>query len=264
MKFTKMNGLGNDYIYVDLLEEKVDYPENLSIKLCDRNRAIGGDGLVLIDRIPCSLEFSMRIFNADGSEANMCGNAIRCVARYVYDKGYTRSSIINIRTKTGVKTAYLTIKKGVVTNVKVDMGIPRFLLDTRFKLLNIDANNIAVYPISVGNNHVVYITNESLDYAFDFAVKIATEFNNDVNVEVVRVIDKNNIEMRVLERGSGETLACGTGATASAFATMALGLTNDTVNVILKGGVLTIEKSNTTYYMSGIAEYNFKGETYDG
>ena len=259
-----MNGLGNDYIYVDLLKEKIENPERLAIKLCDRNRAIGGDGLVLIDRIPYSTDFSMRIFNADGSEANMCGNAIRCVARYVFDKGYINSSIIRIITKSGVKTAYLSIDNGMVTNVKVDMGIPRFMLECRKKHLNIDTNNVIVYPVSVGNEHAVYITNEPLDVAFNLSQKIADAFNNDVNVEVVRVIDKSHLEMRVLEKGSGETMACGTGATASAFVAIELGLVNDIVLVKLKGGNLTIEKTNTTYYMSGIAEYNFKGETYDG
>ena len=259
-----MNGLGNDYIFVDLLEEKIDNPEPLSVKLCDRNRSIGGDGLVLINKIPCSMGFSMRIFNADGSEANMCGNAIRCVARYVFDKGYTDSSIIRINTKSGVKTAYLTIENGIVSNVKVDMGVPRFIFESRLMHLKIDARDVSIYPVSVGNEHAVYITKEPLDIAFNLAQKIADAFNNDINVEVVRVVDDNHIEMRVLERGAGETMACGTGSTASAFVTMELGLTNDIVSVKLRGGTLTIEKSNTTYYMSGIAAYNFKGETYDG
>ena len=259
MRFTKMQGLGNDYIYV---WGEVDSPETLSVKLSDRHFGIGGDGLILIDKSEVA-DFKMRIFNADGSEAKMCGNGIRCVGKYVYEKGYTDKKEITVETLSGIKTLQLELENGKVKNITVQMGqthaSPEICLD-------IDGEDICFTPVSVGNPHAVTFVEdvENLDLAaIGPKVEKHPNFPDGVNAEFVQVIDERTLRMRVWERGSGITLACGTGACASAAAAVRQGLceANTPITVQLDGGNLQIKiASDGTALMRGPAKFVFEGE----
>ncbi len=277
MKFTKMHGIGNDYVYINCLEETVENPSELSVKISNRNFGVGSDGIILIKSSEVA-DFKMDMYNADGSQAKMCGNGIRCVGKYVYDKGLTNKTTVTIETLAGVKTLFLEIENNVVTYVTVNMGSPSFkcddiALDTvKDEMINeiLIVNNIGynVTCVSMGNPHCV-IYEGDVKNIDDFDLEgVGRDFENNkffkegVNVEFVKVIDRKTLKMRVWERGSGETLACGTGACATAISSYKNGLCDKEVEVILKGGNLfiTYNEEKNEVYMKGSATMVFDGE----
>lgn len=273
MKFTKMHGCGNDYIYVNCLTEEISSPELLSIKLSDRHFGIGGDGLVLICKSDMA-DAKMRMFNADGSEGKMCGNAIRCVGKYLYDNGITNKETLTIETLSGIKKLKLFIENGKVSSVCVDMGKAEFAPDRIPVLLNggriinqeveIANAKYRITCVSMGNPHCVVFCDDVDEIDIE---KTGPQFENApifperVNTEFIKVIDKHTIKMRVWERGSGETMACGTGACAAAVAAVENGFCSkeSEIRVILKGGDLFIRYTDETVYMTGAAEKVFEG-----
>lgn len=276
MEFTKMHGAGNDYIYFNCLKQNIENPEELSLRLSDRHFSIGGDGIVLI--CPSDVaDVKMRMFNADGSEGKMCGNAIRCVAKYVFDRGIVSKELIAVETLSGVKRIQVMVSGGKVTKATVDMGkatglkaddttIPEgqnnFL--TNFPIQVADLN-WAITTISMGNPHCVVFTSEvaGLDLCrIGPGFEKHSFFPQSINTEFVRVISPTELEMRVWERGSGETLACGTGACAAVMAAILNGYCtkNSDVTVHLLGGELIIRVTDETVYMTGDAVEVFTGE----
>ncbi|MGI6701885.1 MAG: diaminopimelate epimerase [Christensenellales bacterium] len=273
MKFTKMHGLGNDYIYVNAMIERIDDPSRLSKELSRFHFSIGSDGLILIDRSD-KADFMMRIFNSDGSEAEMCGNGIRCVGKYVYDKKLTNKEIITIETKAGIKTLNLIINNGVCEGAVVNMGKP--VLDPvkipvkldEYKagyLLKTELGDFEITPVSMGNPHcIIFVDNvdfEGFEKTGAFLEKHPI-FPNYTNVEFVEVIDRRTLRMRVWERGAAETLACGTGASATLVAAVLNGRSDREATVKLKGGDLKISwaSNDGDVYMSGPATTVFEGE----
>lgn len=275
MKFTKMQGLGNDYVYVNCLKEKIADPPELARKISDRHFGVGSDGLIMINPSD-KADFEMEMYNADGSRAEMCGNGIRCVAKYVYDYGLTDKTYISVETLAGIKYLDLTVEDGKVRLVKVDMGqpilepekIPVASKGSRVvdEPLLVDGKEYRMTCVSMGNPHAVIFVDEDVKNLP--LEKIGPSFENHicfpkrVNTEFVRVIDRHTAEMRVWERGSGETLACGTGTCAVAVACVLNGLTEDAITVHLLGGDLYIEwdREKNTVYMTGPAEAVFDGE----
>ncbi len=263
MKFTKMHGAGNDYVYVNLFTETVADPSAAAVYVSDRHFGIGSDGLILIapsDKADCR----MIMFNADGSEGSMCGNGIRCVGKYAYDHGIVSETEITVETGDGVKTLKMQTENGKVISATVDMGVPKLVSDLPEKIV-VDGEEKTFTGIDVGNPHAVYLVEDtdSLDLAsFGPAYENHPRFPDRVNSEFIRILDRGHIKMRVWERGSGETLACGTGATASAVAGNMLGLLDDTVEVELLGGTLTIhwDKESGHVFMTGPAVEVFNGE----
>ena len=274
MKFTKMHGIGNDYIYFNCLEKEIENPEELSIKLSDRHFGVGGDGIVLI--LPSDkADFRMRMFNADGSEGKMCGNATRCIGKYVYDKGITDKKERTLETLSGIKTLKLSVnEKNKVESVEVNMGeailkaseIPvksdkEKVINERIKIADSEYN---ITCVSMGNPHCVVYMDEIDNLDLE---KLGPKFENDsifperVNTEFIKVIDENTLKMRVWERGSGETWACGTGACAAVVSSVLNGYCKyDTpIKIKLLGGELTIKfMKNGLVYMSGPAEFVFE------
>lgn len=273
IRFTKMHGAGNDYIYINAIDScPANLPE-LSNEMSDRHKGVGSDGVVLI--MPSDkADFRMRMFNADGSEGEMCGNASRCVAKYVYDKGLTSKRKITLETLAGIKVLEITkVVDEKVREVKVDMGEPSFApenIPTKSNCEVIDMpistslGTLNLTAVGTGNPHGVVIMDSVSDLDID---SIGPEIQNNelfprkANIEFVRIINRNEIEMRVYERGSGETMACGTGACASVVATSRLGLTDRRATVHLKGGDLQIHwAENNHVYMTGEAATVFEGE----
>ncbi len=278
MKFTKMHGAGNDYIYVNCFEEKITEPGKLAVKYSDRHFGIGSDGLVLI--CPSQVaDFKMEMFNSDGSQAEMCGNAIRCVGKYVYDKKLTDKKAVTVETLAGIKTLEFTVVDGAVSTVKVNMGAPIFIPEqipavcTKPEFTNetmtVDGKEYKVTCVSMGNPHAVIFMDDVQDLhnlnlehigpMFEthelFPRKINTEF---------AVLTDEGLHMRVWERGAGETLACGTGACATLVAAVKAGKTaKREMRLILKGGELLInwDENDNNVYMTGSAEFVFDGET---
>ena len=275
MKFTKMQGIGNDYVYVDCTKEnKIENPAELSKKVSNRHFGIGSDGLILIENSNVA-DFKMAIYNADGSQAEMCGNGIRCVAKFVFDKGLTNKENITIETLAGIKQLKLSTENGKVKKVRVDMGEP--ILEAKKIPVISDKNPVidlqlqaadktfTATCVSMGNPHAITFVNNVEDFdveKYGKILEIKKEFPKHSNIEFVELIDKNNIKMRVWERGSGETLACGTGSCASVVACILNNKTERKVNVHLLGGTLEIEwnKQNNHVYMEGPAEIVFEGE----
>ena len=264
MKFTKMHGLGNDYLYV-YSETEPENPDKLSIRLSQRHFGAGSDGMIWI--LPSKVaDFKMRIFNADGSEAMMCGNGIRCVGKYVYDKGYTDKTEITVETLSGIKTLYMTVLDGKVRFVKVSMG--RAEVKSPVKI-NVLGNTVECVPVSMGNPHAVVFVDDAQNAPLT-TVGAAMEkhefFPGGVNAEFVSVEGKNTLRMRVWERGSGITMACGTGACASASAAVSLGLCDavEDISVVLDGGTLVVNVSpQFDVTMTGPAAMIYEGETVD-
>ncbi|WP_138263482.1 diaminopimelate epimerase [[Clostridium] hylemonae] len=274
MKFTKMHGLGNDYVYVNCFKEKIGNPPEAARILSDRHFGVGSDGLIMI----CPSEkadFEMEMYNADGSRGEMCGNGIRCVAKYVYDYGLTDKTNISVETLGGVKYLDLTVKDGKAVLIKVDMGRPE-LKPERIPIVSgsdavisepivVDGAIYRMTGVSMGNPHAVIFVDDVKGLELE---AVGPKFENHerfpkrVNTEFARVIDRETVEMRVWERGSGETLACGTGACAVAVACILNGLTEDKVTVRLLGGDLLIEwdKEADKVYMTGPATVVFDGE----
>lgn len=259
--FTKMHGIGNDYIYVNCLRNSIKNPEIFTKFVSNRNFGIGSDGVILIDKSnKCDLK--MRIFNYDGTEAEMCGNGIRCVGKYAYEKGLIKKDVMTIETLAGVKILKLNIKNGYVIDVTVNMGEPILGNDARLK---IQSKIFSLYTVSMGNPHVIIFVNNVDNVDVNKYGKLISEnsmFPNRTNVEFVEVVDKNTLKIRVYERGAGETLACGTGACASLVVSNVKGFVEKKVDVILKGGVLKIEwnKKENNVYMTGPATIVYEGK----
>lgn len=274
MKFTKMHGCGNDYVYVNCMEKMLENPSAVSKFVSDRHFGVGSDGLILI--CPSGqADFRMVMFNADGSEGEMCGNGIRCVAKYVYDYGLTDQTNISVETKGGIKYLELTVEGGKVSLVKVNMGSPilepsqipiasdkeRFIdepVEVNGKIYNMTG-------VSMGNPHAVTFVDDTASLDLE---KLGPHFENHplfpnrINTEFVQVLNRNEINMRVWERGSGETLACGTGTCASAVACVLNGKTDEHLTVHLLGGDLEIfyDRQKDTVWMTGPAAVVFDGE----
>ncbi len=273
MKFTKMHGIGNDYVYVNCFQETVPNPGEVAKRISDRHFGIGSDGLILIKPSEVA-DFEMEMYNSDGSLGAMCGNGIRCVAKYVYDYGLTDKTRITVATGSGIKTLDLTVEDGRVTLVKVDMGAPileaeRIPVDvTKFaadgKTLRVNGNDYSVTCVSMGNPHCVTCVDD-VDGLKIEAVGPDFEhhpaFPDRVNTEFIKVLDRSTVQMRVWERGAGETWACGTGACAVAVACILNGWTKDDVTVKLRGGDLCIQwdRKLDTVFMTGPAEVVFDG-----
>ena len=274
MKFTKMQGLGNDYVYVNCMEQMVEDAAETARRVSDRHFGIGSDGLILI--CPSDkADFEMRMYNADGSRGEMCGNGIRCVGKYVYDYGLTDKTSLSVETLGGIKHLFLEVEGGKVSLVKVDMG-PAILEPEKIPVtaegsrvvdepLCVDGKTFRMTCVSMGNPHaVIYVDDvqgmdlEKTGPSFENHER----FPNRINTEFAHVLDRNTVEMRVWERGSGETLACGTGACAVAVASILNGYMEDQVTVRLLGGDLKIEWDRETnkVYMTGPAEVVFDGE----
>lgn len=270
MKFFKYQGCGNDYVYIDCLDQNIEIenPNELAKKISDRNFGVGSDGLILILPSSSLADAKMRIFNSDGSEAEMCGNGIRCVAKYIFDnKKSFNENITKIETLAGIKILELISYKNKVSKIKVNMGHPEFLnsffLDKRtFKDIS---HNCGTY-ISMGNPHFVVLC-ENIDF-FDIKnisrkIQNLPYFKNGVNVDFVKIESQYSIKVRVFERGSGETLSCGTGACAAAVAAISNGfISSDKLIVKLKGGELLVEYTDDLVYMTGDATLVFEGEYY--
>ena len=273
MKFTKMHGLGNDYVYVNCFEEKIDNPQAVARFVSDRHFGIGSDGLIMINPSKTA-DFEMEMYNADGSRGEMCGNGIRCVAKYVYDYGLTDKTQISVETLGGIKYLDLAVEDGKVSLVKVDMGKPELeadlipIISEREQVIDepieVDGKEYHMTGVSMGNPHaVIYVDDvKGLDLE-----KIGPKFENHerfpklINTEFVHCIDRQTVEMRVWERGSGETLACGTGACAVAVSSILNNLTDTQVTVKLLGGDLQIEwdREKDRVFMTGPATVVFDG-----
>ena len=275
MKFTKMQGIGNDYVYVNCLQETIENPSELAKKISDRHYGVGSDGLIMINPSD-KADFEMEMYNADGSRGEMCGNGIRCVAKYVYDYGLTDKTSISVETLAGIKYLDMTVEDGKVVLVKVDMGKPMLrpeevpVVSEKEEVIDepntVDGQEYRMTCVSMGNPHaVVFIDQDVKEFPLEtVGVKFENHerFPKRVNTEFVNVLDRHTAQMRVWERGSGETLACGTGACAVAVACALNGLTEDEVTVKLLGGDLQIkwDREKNTVYMTGPAEVVFDGE----
>ncbi len=273
LKFTKMQGAGNDYVYINGFETQVKDPETLAKRISDRHFGIGSDGLVLI--LPSqTCDFQMRMFNADGSEAEMCGNASRCIGKYVYDHKMTSKRSVTLETKAGIKTLKLSIKDNTVSEVEVDMGSP--VLNGLDIPVRLELEEVINYPlvvnnetfhitcVSMGNPHaIIYVADvDSTDPAtHGRSIENHPFFPKQTNVEFVQVVNRSLLKMRVWERGSGETLACGTGACATLVASVLNNVCERAATVRLLGGDLKIEwRENGHIYMTGPAVTVFEGE----
>ena len=273
LKFTKMHGIGNDYVYVNCFEETVEDPVQTAILVSDRHFGIGSDGLILIKPSDVA-DGKMEMYNADGSQGAMCGNGIRCVAKYMYDYGITDKTSISVETKSGIKYLELTVKDGKVDTVRVNMGSP-ILVPSEIPVVS-DQEGVIDQPVEVGGKEwkitCVSMGNPHAITYMDDVKKLEIEkigplfenhaiFPDRVNTEFVHVLDRHTVEMRVWERGSGETMACGTGACAVAVASILNGLTEDEVTVKLLGGDLKIfwDRKENKVYMTGSATTVFDG-----
>ncbi|MFI3325775.1 MAG: diaminopimelate epimerase [Clostridia bacterium] len=277
LEFTKMHGIGNDYIYFNCFKYNIENPEELAIKLSHRNFGIGGDGIVLI--CPSDVaDAKMRMFNIDGSEGKMCGNAIRCVGKYLYDNDIVKKDVINIETLSGIKILELNIENSLVSSAKVNMGkailkpsdIPvslegETIVNRDFSIDEKEfAINCNITCVSMGNPHCVIFTNGidtmNLEKVGPYFEKHKI-FPEQVNTEFVEVISPTHLKMRVWERGSGETLACGTGACATAVASVLNGHSNKNtdIKIELLGGELTINYTDDAVFMTGPCTKVFDG-----
>ena len=273
IKFTKMQGLGNDYVYMDAIHQKIENESSLAQFVSNRHFGIGSDGLILICKSDIA-DFKMRMFNSDGSEAEMCGNGIRCVGKFVYDKDLTDKTTVTIETLAGIKTLELNTKDGKVETVKVDMGepiltpkeIPVISDEEPVKnlMLEVGGRKFKFTCVSMGNPHAITEVEDTEKFdveKYGKVLEIDKAFPNKTNVEFIQIVDKNHVKMRVWERGAGETLACGTGACATAVACYLNGKTDRNVEVELLGGKLYIEwnEENNHIYMTGPAVTVFEG-----
>lgn len=273
MRFTKMEGCGNDYIYINGFEEEVKYPDMLAVAMSERHFGVGADGLVLI--LPSEVaDFRMRMFNMDGSEGEMCGNAVRCIGKYVYERGMTTKNVITLETLGGIKTLQLHIQNDIVIAVTADMGEPILeaaqipvisdkmpVIGEKLQILD---KNFDVTCVSMGNPHGVIFVDDTEHFEVEKYGKVAEVhpmFPQKANIEFAHVIDRTHMSMRVWERGSGETMACGTGASATLVAAVLNGLCDRKVRIQLLGGTLEIEwrESDNHVYMTGPARFSFDG-----
>lgn len=273
MRFTKMEGCGNDYIYINGFEEDVKYPDMLAVAMSERHFGVGADGLVLI--LPSEVaDFRMRMFNMDGSEGEMCGNAVRCIGKYVYERGMTKKNVITLETLGGIKTLQLHIQNDIVIAVTADMGEPILeaaqipvisdktpVIGEKLQVLD---KTFDVTCVSMGNPHGVIFVDDTEHFEVEKYGKVAEVhpmFPKKANIEFAHVIDRTHLSMRVWERGSGETMACGTGASATLVAAVLNGLCDRKVRIQLLGGTLEIEwrEADNHIYMTGPARFSFDG-----
>ena len=274
IKFTKMHGLGNDYVYIDAINQEIEDRSELARFVSNRNFGVGSDGLILIERSEVA-DFKMTMFNSDGSQAEMCGNGIRCVAKFVYDKKMTNKTTLKIETLAGIKILELNVENGKVKTVRVDMGepileperIPVISTEMPVKNLVLKASDqeFKFTCVSMGNPHAITVVEDTEKFdvkKYGKELEINKAFPRRTNVEFVEIIDRSTIKMRLWERGAGETLACGTGACATAVACNLNELTDRNVTIELLGGKLEIEwnKENNHVYMTGPATTVFEGE----
>ena len=270
-----MHGLGNDYVYVNAFEEHIENPNELAKQISDRHFGVGSDGLVLI--APSSVaDFQMLMYNADGSQGDMCGNASRCVAKYVYDRGMTDKTVVTLETLAGIKVLHMTLKDGKVDTVRVDMGepvldcenVPCLLGKGIVRKAKIEALDrvFEITPVSTGNPHGVIFLDEPVE-EFDLnrygpVLERHPAFPKKANIEFVNVIARDRLRMRVWERGSGITMACGTGSCAVLVAANLCGLADRKATIVLDGGELVDEWDETTghVFMNGPATHVFDGE----
>ncbi len=265
LSFTKMQGAGNDYLYFDCTRAPLSDPSAVAVRLSDRHFGVGSDGIVLI--LPSEkADFRMRMFNADGSEAEMCGNAVRCVGKYVHDRGLSAKNPLSIETKAGIKTLALTIADGAVTRVRVDMGAPAFSAATvpmtgeREQTLSYAGREYRLHGVSMGNPHAVIFTGDpDLEDVHGAGAYFETHpvFPEHANIEFAQVLSPVHLKVRVWERGSGETMACGTGACAAAVAAIGKGLCDKgrEIAVDMPGGRLSVLWDGETVYLSGGAQF---------
>ncbi len=273
MRFTKMHGCGNDYVYINGFEERVANPSRLARLMSDRHFGVGSDGLILI--LPSKrADVRMRMFNADGSEAEMCGNGVRCVAKYAYERGLAPKRVVKVETKAGVLTLVNTVRGGKVKAVRVNMGEPRLerrQVPMRGKAgrvikepLAVDGATYSITALSMGNPHcVVFVDDVKKFPVTEVGPKVEThrDFPERTNVEFVQVVSRREVSIRTWERGAGETLACGTGASAVCVAGVLTGRTERSISAHLLGGSLQIEWAEDGHvYMTGPAEEVFTGE----
>lgn len=273
MRFTKMEGCGNDYIYINCFEQVVEQPEKLAIAMSERHFGIGADGLVLI--MPSDKgDFRMRMFNLDGSEGEMCGNAVRCIGKYAYERGLTEKEEITLETAGGVRYLKLNIEKGIVKTVEVDMGEP-ILEAVKIPVMHetspvigkkilVNGSSFSFTCVSMGNPHGVTFVEDTRNFPveeYGKQVENNSIFPQKTNVEFVQILSRNHIIMRVWERGSGETLACGTGACAAVVASVLNDFCDREVKVTLLGGELSIHwnEEDNHVYMTGPAAFSFDG-----
>lgn len=274
MKFTKMEGLGNDYVYVNCFRETVDNPSEVAKKVSDRHFGIGSDGLILIKPSEVA-DFRMDMYNADGSQAEMCGNGIRCVAKYVYDYGLTDKTSISIETLAGIKYLDLQVTDGKVSLITVNMGSPELVPDKIPVIsdskrvvdepIEVDGTTYKMTCVSMGNPHCIVFVEDTASFPLETVGPLFENherFPKRVNTEFIQLLDRKTVNMRVWERGSGETLACGTGACASAVACILNGLTEDEITLHLLGGDLIVrwDQQDNLVYMTGPAQVVFDGE----
>lgn len=261
IKFTKMHGAGNDYIYVDTTKYPIESPEKLSVAWSTPHTGIGSDGLVLIGSSD-KADFSMRIFNADGSEAKMCGNASRCIGKYLYEYGLTSKTAVTLDTLSGIKVLKLHVEDGKVDTVTVDMGTPT---DMQEQTVEANGQPFIGTTVSMGNPHLVIFVDDIKEIDIEnIGPKLENHplFPGRINVEFAQILEDGKIRMRVWERGSGITQACGTGACATAVAAALTGRAGRTSDIIMDGGTLTIEwdEKNGHVMMTGGAVRVFDGE----
>ena len=274
MKFTKMHGAGNDYVYVDCTKEELVNPSMVSKYISDRHFGIGSDGLILI-KSSNKADFFMEMYNADGSQGKMCGNGIRCVGKYVFDNGLTDKTTVKVDTLSGIKILDLIVEDGKVTRAKVNMGSPILIAkdipvitDSEKVIaqdIEVNGKTYQMTCVSMGNPHAIVYVDSTDDLKIQEIgpyFEMNERFPEQVNTEFVQVVDRKNLKMRVWERGSGETLACGTGACASLVATVLNGLCDDTAVLHLIGGDLKItwDQNADIVYMEGPATTVFTGE----
>jgi diaminopimelate epimerase len=281
-----MQGIGNDYVYVNCFKEKIDNASELAIKISNRNFGVGSDGLILIKPSKVA-DFYMEMYNADGSQSEMCGNGIRCVGKYVYDYGLTDKTSVSVETLAGIKYLDFTIEDGKVSFITVNMGNPELIPDkvpvnvaaikgvadsekatiTQVvdKTLGVDGKDYNVTCVSMGNPHCITFVDDTASFPLEEEgpkFENHAAFPNRVNAEFIQIISRNEVNMRVWERGSGETLACGTGACASTVACILNGLTEDEITLHLLGGDLKVrwDRNENIVYMTGPAKVVFDGE----
>lgn len=277
MKFTKMEGIGNDYVYVNCFQEKVKDPRRVAVKVSDRHYGIGSDGLILIKPSDVA-DFCMDMYNADGSQSEMCGNGIRCVAKYVYDYGLTDQTSISVETLAGIKYLDLKIEDGKVAMVTVNMGQPELIpakipvKSDKDILVNepvtVGGREYKMTCVSMGNPHCIVFVEDTEAFPLEEIGPLFENhaiFPNRVNAEFIQILDRKTVNMRVWERGSGETLACGTGACASAVACILNDLTDEEITLHLLGGDLLVrwDREKNLVYMTGPATVVFDGEIAD-
>ena len=261
IEFTKMHGAGNDYIYVNAMQFPIDDPAKASILWSDRHKGIGSDGLVLIDKSPVpEADYSMRIFNADGSEAMMCGNASRCIGKYLYERGLTTKTEISLQTLSGIKTLKLNVVNGIVESVTVDMLEPVLHNEAQF----VAADDLVEGTfVSMGNPHYVIFTDDINQVGETGRIlENHPAFPQRCNIEFAHILKDGSIRTRVWERGSGITMACGTGACATAVAALITGRAGRQSKIVMDGGTLDIEwrESDNHVLMTGPAAFVFDGE----